>query len=142
MSTAKSSSAASESSSPVIASSVSSCSNVEHEHIELAADPSVIVGLACRVPGASNPTKLWDNIQAQRDLQQKMPANRFNVENFYHPDGTRKGMTNAKYGYFLDQDISHFDAGFFNISGKEAEAMDPQQRILLEVVYEALEDGK
>lgn len=71
-----------------------------------------------------------------------MPANRFNVENFYHPDGTRKGMTNAKYGYFLDQDISHFDAGFFNISGKEAEAMDPQQRILLEVVYEALEDGK
>ena len=50
-------------------------------------------------------------------------------------------QTNAKYGYFLDQDISHFDAGFFNISGKEAEAMDPQQRLLLEVVYEALEDG-
>lgn len=49
---------------------------------------------------------------------------------------------NAKYGYFLDQDISQFDAGFFNISGKEAEAMDPQQRLLLEVVYEALEDGE
>ena len=51
-------------------------------------------------------------------------------------------QTNAKYGYFLDQDIGEFDAGFFNISGVEAEAMDPQQRILLEVVYEALEDGK
>lgn len=50
-------------------------------------------------------------------------------------------QTNAKYGYFLDQDIGAFDAGFFNISGKEAEAMDPQQRLLLEVVYEALEDG-
>lgn len=48
---------------------------------------------------------------------------------------------NARYGYFLEQDISRFDAGFFNISGKEAEAMDPQQRLLLEVVYEALEDG-
>ena len=70
-----------------------------------------------------------------------MSVNRFNVDTFYHPDGARKGMTNAKYGYFFDQDISHFGAGF-NISGKEAEAMDPQQRILLEVVYEALEDGK
>lgn len=50
-------------------------------------------------------------------------------------------QTNAKYGYFLDQDISQFDAGFFNISGNEAKAMDPQQRLLLEVVYEALEDG-
>ena len=49
--------------------------------------------------------------------------------------------TNAKYGYFLDQDLGDFDAGFFNISGNEAEAMDPQQRLLLEVVYEALENG-
>lgn len=109
--------------------------------MDTAGDPSAIVGLACRVPGATNPAKLWENILLQRDLQKKMPADRFNVDNFYHPDGTRKGMTNAKYGYFLDQDISQFDAGFFNISGKEAEAMDPQQRILLEVVYEALEDG-
>ena len=105
-------------------------------------DDSVVVGLACRVPGAMNPAKLWQNILHQQDLRKKMPADRFNVETFYHPDGARKGTTNAKYGYFLDQDISQFDAGFFNISGKEAEAMDPQQRILLEVVYEALEDGK
>ena len=51
-------------------------------------------------------------------------------------------QTNARYGYFLDQDISLFDPEFFRISGKEAEAMDPQQRMLLEVVYEALEDGE
>lgn len=50
-------------------------------------------------------------------------------------------QTNAKYGYFLDEDIGLFDSGFFRISGKEAEAMDPQQRLLLEVVYEALEDA-
>ncbi|KAI2998093.1 hypothetical protein CAN33_0028820 [Aspergillus niger] len=105
------------------------------------ADPSVIVGLACRVPGATNPSQLWENIVAQKDLQRKMPADRFNVDAFYHPDGTNKGTTNAKFGYFLDQDIGMFDAGFFRISGKEAEAMDPQQRLLLEVVYEALEDA-
>jgi len=54
-------------------------------------DPSVIVGLACRVPGASNPSQLWQNIQEQKDIQKKMPADRFNVDTFYHPDGTHKG---------------------------------------------------
>jgi len=54
-------------------------------------DPSVIVGLACRVPGASNPSKLWDLIAEQRDVQKKMPEERLLVDNFYHPDGTRKG---------------------------------------------------
>ncbi|KAK1445344.1 beta-ketoacyl synthase domain-containing protein [Colletotrichum cuscutae] len=104
-------------------------------------DPTVIVGLACRVPGASNPSKLWDHIAAQRDVQRKMPEDRFNVDNYYHPDGTRKGTTNARFGYFLEQDIAEFDNSFFGISGKEADAMDPQQRLLLEVVYEALENA-
>ncbi|KAI4148113.1 MAG: hypothetical protein L6R39_002894 [Caloplaca ligustica] len=70
-----------------------------------------------------------------------MPLDRFNVDAFYHHDGTNKGTANAKYGYFLDQVIGAFDSGLFNSSGKEAEAMDPQQRLLLEVVYEALDDG-
>ncbi|KAL2869028.1 uncharacterized protein BJX67DRAFT_379511 [Aspergillus lucknowensis] len=106
-----------------------------------AENPPCVVGMACRVPGASSPSQLWENIVNKVDLQRKMPADRFNVDAFYHPDGTHKGSTNAKYGYFLDQDLGAFDAGFFNISGKEAEAMDPQQRLLLEVVYEALEDA-
>ncbi|KAJ3579181.1 hypothetical protein NPX13_g1377 [Xylaria arbuscula] len=104
-------------------------------------DPSVIVGLACRVPGASNPSQLWDSLVEKRDVRRRMPEDRFLVENFYHPNGTNKGTTNARYGYFLDHDIRNFDATFFGISGKEAEAMDPQQRLLLEVVYEALENA-
>ncbi|KAF7549858.1 hypothetical protein G7Z17_g6123 [Cylindrodendrum hubeiense] len=104
-------------------------------------DPSVIVGLACRVPGATTPSKLWQNISEQRDVQRKMPEDRLKIDNFYHPESSHKGTTNARYGYFLDQDIGNFDASFFGISGKEAEAMDPQQRLLLEVVYEALENA-
>lgn len=105
------------------------------------ADPSVIVGMACRTPGATNPSQLWKVIAEKRDLQRKMPEDRFNVDAFYHPAGTNKGTTNAKYGYFLEQDLDLFDNEFFRISGKEAESMDPQQRLLLEVVYEALEDA-
>jgi len=104
-------------------------------------DPSVIVGMACRVPGATNPSQLWKVIAEKRDLQRKMPEDRYNVDAYYHPDGTNKGTTNAKYGYFLDQPLDEFDNEFFRISGKEAESMDPQQRLLLEVVYEALEDA-
>ncbi|KAK0554919.1 hypothetical protein OC845_000560 [Tilletia horrida] len=100
-----------------------------------------IVGYACRVPGASNPDKLWSNIAHKIDVQQKMAADRYNVDAFFHANGANKGTTNARYGYFLEQDLGDFDAGFFGISGKEAAAMDPQQRILLEVVYEALQEA-
>lgn len=54
-------------------------------------DPTVIVGLACRVPGAQNPSQLWDHIIEQKDVQRKIPSDRFNVDAFYHPDGTNKG---------------------------------------------------
>lgn len=60
-------------------------------------DPTVIVGLACRVPGASNPSKLWEHIAAQRDVQRKMPEDRYNVDNYFHPDGTRKGLVCLSY---------------------------------------------
>ncbi|PWN48154.1 hypothetical protein IE53DRAFT_370857 [Violaceomyces palustris] len=104
-------------------------------------DALAVVGISCRVPGATSPQGLWENILAKKDLRKKMPKERFNVEAFYHPKGINKGTTNATYGYFLDQDLGQFDAPFFNLSRKEAEAMDPQHRLSLELVYEALEDA-
>ncbi|KAK3681229.1 polyketide synthase [Podospora appendiculata] len=102
---------------------------------------SVIVGLAFRFPGARNVSQLWEALEQKKDLQKKMPRDRFNVDAFHHPLGANKGTTNAKYGYFLDQGLDEFDNEFFRISAKEAESMDPQQRLLLEVVYEALENA-
>ena len=54
-------------------------------------DPSVVVGMACRVPGATNTRELWNNLSKKKDLRGKIPANRFNVDAFYHPQGTNKG---------------------------------------------------
>jgi acyl transferase domain-containing protein len=54
-------------------------------------DPTVIVGMACRVPGATNTSQLWDVLAEKRDLQRKIPEDRFNVDAFYHPQGSNKG---------------------------------------------------
>lgn len=59
-------------------------------------DPAVIVGLACRVPGARNPSQLWSLIEEQRDVQRKMPADRFNVDGFYHPNSANKGTVSLQ----------------------------------------------
>ncbi|WYZ43342.1 hypothetical protein EsH8_VI_001041 [Colletotrichum jinshuiense] len=105
-------------------------------------EPIAIVGTGCRFAGdVTSPSKLWDLLTNPRDLTQEVPKNRFNAKGFYHPDGEYHGATNATQGYFLEQDHRVWDAGFFNITPKEAEAIDPQQRIILEVVYEAMESA-
>ncbi|KAK0702382.1 hypothetical protein B0H67DRAFT_650419 [Lasiosphaeris hirsuta] len=105
------------------------------------ANDAVIIGMACRVPGATSPGGLWQNILHKKDLWKSMPKDRFNIEAFHHPDHAHKGTINTQHGYFIDQPLGDFDAEFFGVPGKEAEAMDPQQRLLLEVTYEALEDA-
>ncbi|EAQ86894.1 hypothetical protein CHGG_08147 [Chaetomium globosum CBS 148.51] len=94
--------------------------------------PVAITGLACRMPGAGrNLESFWDSICNGESAWSRIPRDRFNADAF-------SGNT-AKGGHFLQEDISLFDAKFFNISRDEASAMDPQQRLMLEVVYEALE---
>ncbi|KAK3372638.1 hypothetical protein B0H63DRAFT_439937 [Podospora didyma] len=103
-------------------------------------EPIAIIGSSCRFTGgATSPSKLWDLLSYPTDLSVPIPPERFNIKAFYHPDGEYHGTTNSPKAYFLDEDHRVFDASFFNITPKEAEAIDPQQRVLLEVVYEALE---
>lgn len=102
--------------------------------------PIAIIGTACRFPGdLDNPSKLWSFLQNPRDLLTKIPPSRFNADAFYHRDGAHHGTSNVTESYFLSSDPRRFDAGFFGIKPVEAHSMDPQQRVLLEVVYEALE---
>ena len=102
-------------------------------------EPVVVIGSACRFPGGlDTPSKLWELLKEPRDLQSTIPKERFNIDAFYHRDGSHPGRTNARHGYFLQEDLRSFDASFFNIQAGEAESMDPQQRLLLETTYEAV----
>lgn len=104
-------------------------------------EPLAIVGTACRFPGeARSPSTLWDLLKAPRDVLKEFPSERLRAANFYHENGEMHGRTNVRRkSYLLEEDIRLFDAAFFHINPKEAADMDPQQRILLETVYEAFE---
>ncbi|KAL8654407.1 MAG: hypothetical protein Q9226_003450 [Calogaya cf. arnoldii] len=105
-------------------------------------EPIAVVGSGCRFPGgASSPSKLWKLLESPPDVAQDIPSDRFDTAGYYHPVGSHHSTTNVKQSYFLKEDVRVFDASFFNISPNEADSIDPQQRILLETVYEALEAG-
>lgn len=102
-------------------------------------EPIAVVGSGCRFPGGADTTsKLWELLKQPRDLLTKIPKDRFNVDAFFHPDGTHHGCTNVQHSYFLSENTRAFDASFFNIKPHEADCIDPQHRLLLETVYEAL----
>ena len=102
-------------------------------------EPIAVIGMACRFPGGANsPSKLWDLLQAPRNLSKRVPVNRFDVSGFHHTNGSQHGATDATSAYFLEEDVAHFDNTFFNIQAAEAEAIDPQQRLVLEAVYDSM----
>ncbi|MEP7308320.1 MAG: AMP-binding protein, partial [Acidobacteriota bacterium] len=92
-----------------------------------AAEPIAIVGMGCRFPGAATPEQFWDLLVRGVDAIGPAPAPR--------PHAASLGIAG-----FLDG-IEQFDAGFFDVTPREAELMDPQQRLLLEVAWEALESA-
>ena len=100
-----------------------------------------IIGMSCRVAGANSPSELWDLLASSKNVQSEIT--RFNARGFYHPQGgPLKGLTNVKNAYMLDDSlIDRFDNTFFRISPQEAACIDPQQRILLEIAYEAVENA-
>ncbi|KAL9073760.1 MAG: hypothetical protein Q9157_004639 [Trypethelium eluteriae] len=103
-------------------------------------EPVAIIGSSCRFPGeVQAPSKLWDLLVQPRDLSARIPSERFHTAGFYHKEKTHHGSSNVQDAYVLSEDIRQFDAQFFNIKPIEAEAIDPQHRILLETVYEGLE---
>ncbi|MCX5230779.1 type I polyketide synthase [Streptomyces sp. NBC_00233] len=93
--------------------------------------PIAVVGVSCRLPGAATPEEFWRLLTEGRSAVGQVPAGRWQEE------PTEEA---ARRGAFLDE-VDRFDAGFFGVSPREARTMDPQQRLTLELCWEALEDA-
>ncbi|KAI6573828.1 Type I Iterative PKS [Pyricularia oryzae] len=104
------------------------------------AEPIAVVGIACRFAQASSPSELWTVIKEGRSGHSEIPERSWQPRAWYHPSRDRAGQICTTSGYFLD-DVEAFDAPFFSISAREAAAMDPMQRLGLEIAYEAFESA-
>jgi phthiocerol/phenolphthiocerol synthesis type-I polyketide synthase C len=104
------------------------------------AEPIAIVGIGCRFPGASGLDEFWSLVRNGVDAITEIPRERWNIDALFDPlPGTLAKMS-TRWGGFLSG-VDRFDPHFFGISPREAAAMDPQQRVLLEVTWEALENA-
>nr|AXM42948.1 type 1 polyketide synthase [Myxococcus fulvus] len=105
------------------------------------AEPIAVVGMSCRLPGGvQGPEDYWRLLSNGVHAVSEVPASRWDVRTWYDVDPEVPGKTYSKHGGFLDE-VDTFDASFFGISKTEARSMDPQQRMLLELSWEALESG-
>ncbi|AJQ25404.1 SDR family NAD(P)-dependent oxidoreductase [Pelosinus fermentans] len=99
-----------------------------------------IIGLSGRYPQAKNIQEFWKNLQAGKDSITEIPKDRWDYNLYFDEDKSKPGKTYSKWGGFLNG-VDQFDPLFFNISPREAEIIDPQERLFLQCVYETLEDA-
>nr|POE77901.1 reducing polyketide synthase hmp8 [Quercus suber] len=126
-------------------------------------EPLAVVGMAFNLPqGTNSDEKLWRVLVDKRNTMSEWPADRVNVDAFYHPDPLRTNTVSQsrvqfdpifeltksrarqmsfRGGHFLDELPDAFDAPFFTLGAAEAAALDPAHRITLETTYQSLENG-
>jgi acyl transferase domain-containing protein/enoyl-CoA hydratase/carnithine racemase/acyl carrier protein len=110
--------------------------NPEHDAI-------AVIGMSCHFPQARNLDEYWQVLSSGKDCVTEVPSGRWSMKDFFeaNPDqAVEQGKSYSKWGGFLDH-VTDFDPLFFNISPKEAIAIDPQERLFLQAAWEALEDA-
>src|SRR4051794_9094019 len=103
-------------------------------------EPLAVVGMACRYPGGGGIEDYWRLLSSGGSGVAEVPASRWDIEQYYNPDRRVPGAVYTRHGAFLP-DIAGWDAEFFGVSPHEALRMDPHQRLLMELVWEGLEDA-
>jgi polyketide synthase 5 len=108
------------------------------EH-QIPTTPIAIIGMACRLPGGiDSPDLLWEALLRGDDLITEIPPDRWDADEYYDPEPGVPGRSVSRWGAFVD-DVGGFDSDFFGINEREATAIDPQHRLLLETSWEAME---
>ena len=103
--------------------------------------PIAVIGMACRLPGGiDSPELLWEALLRGDDLITEIPADRWDVDEHYDPQPGVPGRSVSRWGGFVD-DVGGFDAEFFGIGDREAAAVDPQHRLMMETAWEAVENA-
>ncbi|MBY8862079.1 SDR family NAD(P)-dependent oxidoreductase [Nocardia sp. CA2R105] len=101
-----------------------------------------IIGIGCRYPGGIvDSSSFWDFLVRKGDAVTEIPDLRWDVDRYYDPDPEAPGRMYTRHASFVDEPFARFDSDFFGISRREAATLDPQQRRLLQVSWEALDDA-
>ena len=103
-------------------------------------EPIALIGLGCRFPGADGPEAFWQLLMSGVDAIREVPADRWDIDALYDPNPDAPGRVSSRWGGFLNR-VDLFDPHLFGVSPREAETMDPQQRLALEVAWEAIENA-
>ncbi|KAL3461786.1 hypothetical protein BJX64DRAFT_288967 [Aspergillus heterothallicus] len=104
--------------------------------------PLAVVGYALRYPGdATTSEKFWEMLMTRKCASTRYPPDRLNIDAHYNPTTNRADTLSVDGGHFITGDLGAFDPAFFSLTATEAEGMDPQQRLALEVSYQALENA-
>jgi len=103
-------------------------------------EPIAVIGMAGQFPQARNLDEFWQNIAQGKNCISEIPESRWDINHYYHEGDAVEGKTNCKWmGALEEYDL--FDPLFFNISPKEAERMDPQQRLFLQTSWHSIENA-
>ncbi|HEY1918715.1 MAG TPA: SDR family NAD(P)-dependent oxidoreductase [Streptosporangiaceae bacterium] len=103
-------------------------------------EPVAVIGMACRYPGGDTPEAFWELLREGRTGVTEVPPSRWDIDDYYNPDRRAVGGVYTRHGAFLD-DITGWDAGFFGVPPGEAARMDPNQRLLMELAWEGMENA-